>query len=256
MALLIASCVAVLAIGLTIVALLEVNATGIRFRQALYFAPLKVIYRIDTHRLRRARPGDGAAIYVISEQSKLDPAIYMALLPEHTLHVLDPASAGNWLVQTFRTLARSVVFDKEHMIANRRLVRHLKGGGKLAVYLPEGVEPDAAGFRLYRAVTLLARKSNARVVPLHLKNGRFLPSSFTPATKAPRQRFPALSVHALPGRRIDTLLEKAGRRLCDTGQRPVRPHGARACRYGRHLARPVSRLCRGSQNLRPQPDHP
>jgi acyl-[acyl-carrier-protein]-phospholipid O-acyltransferase/long-chain-fatty-acid--[acyl-carrier-protein] ligase len=213
MAVIFASCMAILAIGLVAVALLEMNATGIRFRQALYFAPLKVIYRIDTHRLRRAKRLDGATIYVISEQSRLDPAIYMALLPEATLHVLDPASADNWLVQTFRTLARSVVFDKEHMISNRRLVRHLKGGGKLAVYLPEDVEPDAVGFRLYRAVTLLARKSNARIVPLHLKNGRFLPSSFTPAAKAPRQRFPALSVHALPGKRIDALVEKAGRRF-------------------------------------------
>lgn len=211
MALAIAACVAVLAIGLVVVALLEMNATGIRFRQALYLAPLKIVYRIDTHRLRRANSGDGATIYAISEQSKLDPALYLALLPEETLHVLDPASADSWLVQTFRTLARSVVFDKEHMIANRRLVRHLKGGGKLAVYLPEGVEPDATGFRLFRAVTLLARKSNARIVPLYLRNGRFLPSSFTPAPKAPRQRFPILSVHALPGRRIDSLTEKAGR---------------------------------------------
>ncbi|WP_246717230.1 AMP-binding protein [Oricola nitratireducens] len=211
MALVVAACVAVLVTGLVTVALLEMNATGVYFRQALYFAPLKVIYRIDTHRLRRPRRADGPVIYAICEQSKLDPAIYMALLPDDTLHVLDPASAGSWLVQTFRSLARSVVFDKEHMIANRRLVRHLKGNGRLAVYFPEDVEPDPVRFRLYRAVTLLARKSNARIVPLHLKNGRFLPSSFTPASKAPRHRFPALSVHALPAERIDALIEKAGR---------------------------------------------
>ncbi|GAB4349672.1 MAG: AMP-binding protein [Oricola sp.] len=212
MALVIASCVGILVIGLAGVALIEMNATGTSFRQALYFAPLKVIYRIDTHRLRRAKTGSGGAtIYAISEQSKLDPAIYMALLPNDTLHVLDPASAGSWLVQTFRALARSVVFDKEHMISNRRLVRHLKGGGKLAVYLPEGVEPDATGFRLFRAVALLARKSNARIVPLHLRNGRFLPSSFTPPSRAPRRRFPSLSVHALRGETLDSLREKAGR---------------------------------------------
>ncbi|MFZ2101937.1 MAG: AMP-binding protein, partial [Oricola sp.] len=150
-------------------------------------------------------------IYMICERSRLDPAIYMAVLPEDTLHVLDPASAGSWLVQTFRALAKSVVFDKEHIVANRRLVRHLKGKGKLAVYLPEAVEPDDVNFRLYRAVALLARKSNARVVPLFMKNSRFLPSSFTPASQAPRQRFPALAVHALPAERIDTLVETYGR---------------------------------------------
>lgn len=210
MALVFASCMAILALGLVVVALLEMNATGIGFRQAIHFAPLKVLYRIDTHRIRRIRAGRGPVIYVICEQSRLDPTVYLALLPDTTLHVLDPASADSWLVQTFRSLARSVVFDKEHMIANRRLVRHLKGNGELAVYLPDNVEPDPAGFRLYRAVALLARKSNAKVVPLHLKNARFLPSSFTPASKAPRRLFPALSVHALPAATLDALRERAG----------------------------------------------
>lgn len=211
MALVIAIIAAALAVGLAAAALAEIRSNGIGLRRALYFAPLKLLYRIDTHRMRRAKRTDGAVIYVISEQSRLDPAIFMALLPGETLHILDPACAGSWVVQSFRTLARSVVFDKEHMVTNRRLVRHLKGKGKLAVYLPGSVEPDAATFRLYRAVTLLARKSNAQIVTLQLKNARFLPSSFTPASRAPRQRFPALSVHALAPERIDTLVEHAGK---------------------------------------------
>ena len=202
---------AVLSAALIGIALLEMNRLNIRFRQALYFAPLKLIYRIDTRGARHMNDADGPVIYAISEQSKLDPAICQALLPETTLHVLDPASADNWVVQLFRTLSRSVIFDKEHLVANRRLLRHLKGKGRLAVYLPAAVEPDEAGMRLYRAVTLLARKSNAKVVPVFIGNSRFLPSSFTPASKAPRKRFARLSVHALPAERIDALVEKAGK---------------------------------------------
>jgi acyl-[acyl-carrier-protein]-phospholipid O-acyltransferase/long-chain-fatty-acid--[acyl-carrier-protein] ligase len=204
-------CIAVIAAGLAVAALREMSNSGNDFRQALYFAPLKLIYRIDTRAMPRARDADRPVIYTISEQSKLDPAVYMALLPGDTLHILDPASAGNWLVETFRAVAKSVVFDREHMVSNRRLLRHLKGNGRLAVYFPENVEPDSKEFRLYRAVALLARKSNARVVPFHLKNARFLPSSFTPASKAPRRRFPKLSVHTLPAERLDRLVEKTGR---------------------------------------------
>lgn len=203
--------VAALAAALIGIALLEMNRLNILFRQALYFAPLKLIYRIDTRGARHMNDADGPVIYAISEQSKLDPAICQALLPEATLHVLDPASADNWLVQLFRTLARSVIFDKEHLVANRRLLRHLKGKGRLAVYLPAAVEPDPAGMRLYRAVTLLARKSNAKVVPVFIGNSRFLPSSFTPASQAPRKRFAKLSIHALPAERIDALVEKSGK---------------------------------------------
>jgi len=211
MGLIVALIVGLLAAALVGVALLEMNRLKIRFRQAIYFAPLKLIYRIDTRGARHMNEAAGPVIYAISEQSKLDPAICQALMPEDTLHVLDPASADDWLVQTFRTLAKSVVFDKEHLVANRRLLRHLKGKGRLAVYLPAAVEPDAAGMRLYRAVTLLARKSNASVVPVFIDNSRFLPSSFTPARRAPRKRFAKLSVHALPAERIDTLVEKAGK---------------------------------------------
>lgn len=204
--------VAVVAIFVGIAAR-EARRLGTGFRQALYFTPLKLIYRIDTRGARRLNDSRRPVIYVICEQSKLDPVICQAILPEDTLHVLDPASAESWLVQSYRTLARSVVFDKEHMVANRRLVRHLKGNGRLAVYVPDAVEPDAAGMRLIRAITLLARKSNAHVAPIFVRNGRYLPGSFTPSTRAPRTLFPRLSVHALAPERIDTLVEKAGRQF-------------------------------------------
>ena len=202
-------CIAAIAVLWVAIALREVNATAITFRQAMYFTPLKLIYRIDTSRLGRHKEAARPIIYAISEQTTQDAAIYQALLPEDTLHVLDPASAGSWLVQLFRPLAKSIVFDREHMAANRRLLRHLKGNGRLAVYFPENVEPSAREFRLYRAVALLARKSNAHVQPLFLRNARFLPSSLTPAGKAPRRRFAALSLHTLPAERLTGLVEKA-----------------------------------------------
>ncbi|MGB7431019.1 MAG: AMP-binding protein [Ahrensia sp.] len=182
----------------------------ISWRQAVHYAPLKIIYRIDAHRLIGTAKTRGPVIYAISEQSKLDAAVLLALLPNDTLHVLDPPSAKTWLVDTYRALARSVVFDKDHMIRNRRLVRHLKGKGRLAVYFPENVEPNDENFRLFRAVTLLARKSGAQIVPVHMRGGRFLPSSYTAAEKAPRRRFPALTFYTLPAQTIASLKAKAG----------------------------------------------
>lgn len=183
---------------------------NISWRQALHYTPLKIIYRIDGHRLINTAQTSGPVIYAISEQSKLDAAIMLALLPNDTLHVLDPPSAETWLVSTFRELTRSVVFDKDHMIKNRRLVRHLKGKGRLAVYFPENVEPSSENFRLFRAVTLLAQKSGAQIVPIHLRGGRFLRSSYTSVDKAPRQFFPALTVYTLPPQTVKSLKEKAG----------------------------------------------
>ncbi|MEL6436378.1 MAG: AMP-binding protein, partial [Pseudomonadota bacterium] len=198
-------------LGLAVLALLEMRELGITWVQALALAPLKALFRIDTHGLSAQSRRCGPVIYAISEQSKLDPAVCLAALPNDTLHVLDPVSAQHWPTSWYRDLARTVVFDKEKMISNRRLVRHLKGGGRLAVYFPAGVEPDAKTFRLYRAITLLARMAGARIEPIHIRNARFLPSSFTPASKAPRQRFPELSIHALPAMDMNALIEARGR---------------------------------------------
>ncbi|MEO1701621.1 MAG: AMP-binding protein [Pseudomonadota bacterium] len=203
--------IATVALGLFAIALVDVRTIGISWKQALCLSPLSALYRFDNSSLSASNRAKRPIIYAISEQSRLDPALYMASLPEETLHVLDPASANFWPTSWFRDLARTVVFDKEKMIANRRLLRHLKGGGRLAVYFPTGVEPDRKTFRLYRAVTLLARKSGARVVPIHTRGARFLPSSFTPSTKAPRQRFARLRTHTLPAMDMAAIIEQRGR---------------------------------------------
>ena len=211
MVLAIAIVCAVLAAGVLAVTLLEMRLSGTSVSQSLFLAPFRILFRLDTHSLRPVRNTPGPVIFAISAQSRLDSALMQALLPEDTLHVLDPGSAAHWPVAQARPLARSVVFDKEKMIANRRLIRHLKGKGRMAVYFPADVEPDAAGLRLYRAVTVLARLTGAKIIPVHVRNARFLPSSFTPEDRAPRQRFPALTVHALPAQPIDDTVEKKGR---------------------------------------------
>ncbi|MEN0001332.1 MAG: AMP-binding protein [Pseudomonadota bacterium] len=200
-----------LVFGLAVIALIDVRTIGNSWKQAFWLAPIKALYRLDNSDLADANKARGPVIYAISEQSLMDPAIFLASLPDDTLHVLDPASASSFPTSWFRELARTVVFDKEKMIGNRRLVRHLKGNGRLAVYFPAAVEPDDKAFRLYRAVTLLARKSGAKIIPIYTRNARFLPSSITPASKAPRQRFAPLTVHALPAMDIQQMLKARGR---------------------------------------------
>ena len=74
------------------------HGRGIRFRQALLYLPLKLIYRIKDDALRQARDAEAPVIYVISHQSRLEPALMLSLLPDQTLHILDDASAkAFWL---------------------------------------------------------------------------------------------------------------------------------------------------------------
>ncbi|MBL8579339.1 MAG: AMP-binding protein [Mesorhizobium sp.] len=183
---------------------------GIGVRQAFLYAPLKLLYRISDTRMAAAAKADAPVIYAISHQSKLDPAVMLSLLPEQTLHILDEDSAKSIWLEPWRELARTITFNAQHVFVSRRLVRVLKGKGRLAVYLPDEVEPDTKSFRLVRAIARIAVQADAKIVPVFIANGRYVHSSLTPRARAPRRFLPKLSIAALPPMTITELVERAG----------------------------------------------
>ncbi|TWG90924.1 acyl-[acyl-carrier-protein]-phospholipid O-acyltransferase/long-chain-fatty-acid--[acyl-carrier-protein] ligase [Mesorhizobium sp. J18] len=183
---------------------------GLGFRQAMLYAPLRALYRIDDRDMAQARAADAPVIYAVSHQSQLDPALMLAILPDDTLHILDERSARSIWLDPWRELARTIAFNTGHVFVSRRLVRHLKGKGRLAVYFPDETEPDAKSFRLYRAVARIATKAEARVVPIFVGGSRYTPFSLTPPHRAPRRLLPRLVIKALEPMTISELLIRGG----------------------------------------------
>ncbi len=180
------------------------------YPQALAWLPLKLAYRIDDTSLVGHTDQNGPLIYVISHQSRMDPALMLARLPSDTLHMLDPRSVSHPLTNWFRPLARSTVFGADKVLKNRRIFSQLSMGARIAVYMPHQVEPDHKTFRLYRAVAHMAKAANAKVITIHPGGARFLPSSHYPANEMPPSRFPKLRLAARPAETIDGLMAKAG----------------------------------------------
>jgi acyl-[acyl-carrier-protein]-phospholipid O-acyltransferase / long-chain-fatty-acid--[acyl-carrier-protein] ligase len=139
----------------------------IDLRQAILYAPLKLLFLVRDDRLPESDP-DRGTLYVVSHRSRLDPAFMLTLLPSDTLHILDHEAATAWWMEPFRELARTIPFNATHVFVSRRLVRILRGNGRIAVYLPENPEPDTRSFRLFRAVARIALKADAAVVPVRL----------------------------------------------------------------------------------------
>lgn len=191
-------------------AVVQMSRLGLPFSQALLYAPLKFLYRIDDKSLILARRTGAPVIFIVSHQSRLEPALMLSILPSETLHILDESSASSTWLEPFRSLAPTIAFNARHVFVSRRLVRRLKAGGKLAVYMPEGVEPDQRGFRLYRAIARIAARSNARIVPIVVDGTRQLPFSLAPPDKAPRMLFPRLRIGALERRTVEELVKRAG----------------------------------------------
>jgi acyl-[acyl-carrier-protein]-phospholipid O-acyltransferase/long-chain-fatty-acid--[acyl-carrier-protein] ligase len=192
-------------------ALYIVARLGLSFRQAILYVPLKIAYRIDDSLLRAVRKAESPVIYVVLHQSRLDPALMLSLLPPETLHILDSESARSIWLEPWRELARTIEFKAHHVFVSRRLVRHLRGKGRLAVYLPDEVEPDAKAFRLYRAVARIATKSDAKIVPIFVAGSRHSWFSLTPAAIAPRKVLSKLAITALTPTSIAELRERPNR---------------------------------------------
>jgi acyl-[acyl-carrier-protein]-phospholipid O-acyltransferase/long-chain-fatty-acid--[acyl-carrier-protein] ligase len=198
----------VMAAAYAAMAILQMLRLGISAQQALLYVPLKLVYRIHDWRMRDARKIAAPVIYAVTHQSRLDPALMLALLPDDTLHILDEASAKSPWLEPWRVLARTIAFNAKHVFLSRRLVRFLKGGGRLAVYLPDNVEPDVNSYRLFRAVARMAVQADAKIVPIFIGGARHLPFSLSPATKAPRRLFPGLSISVLEPMTIQQLMER------------------------------------------------
>ncbi|WFP61968.1 AMP-binding protein [Mesorhizobium sp. WSM4904] len=191
-----------------LIGVIETFRLDLRFTQALLYVPFKLAYRIADDRIRIARNARTPVIYVVSHQSRIEPALMLSLLPDDTLHILDDASARSPWLEPWRELGRTIAFNAEHVFVSRRLVRVLKGKGRLAVYLPDTVEPDTKSFRLFRAITRIAMQADARIVPIFVAGSRDLPVSLTPKDKAPRHWFPRLSLSALEPMTIAELVAR------------------------------------------------
>jgi acyl-[acyl-carrier-protein]-phospholipid O-acyltransferase/long-chain-fatty-acid--[acyl-carrier-protein] ligase len=181
---------------------------GISFHQAFLFLPLKLLHRI-TVPSRLALQSTPPVIYAVLHQSRLDPALMLSLLPEDTLHILDERSARSAWLEPWREMARTIAFNPRHVFVSRRLVRHLRGRGRLAVYFPDGIQPNTQAYRLYRAVAKIAAAAEARVVAISVQGSRRTLHSLTPEHRG--FGLPRLSVNALEPMTIAELVAASPR---------------------------------------------
>lgn len=205
-----------LAVAWLLVALIDKMRLGLGLTQALLYVPLKLAWRIDDAGMKAARRAEAPVIYAITHQSRIDPAIMLSLLPEDTLHILDEVSARTHWLEPWRELARTIAFNAEHVFVSRRLVRVLKGRGRLAVYIPVAVEPDVKSFRLYRAVARIAVQAGARVVPVFIGGAADLPLPLTTTDGARRRWFPRLRVSVLEPLTVDDLMARSGEQAANS----------------------------------------
>jgi acyl-[acyl-carrier-protein]-phospholipid O-acyltransferase/long-chain-fatty-acid--[acyl-carrier-protein] ligase len=177
--------------------------------QALAYTPLALIWRIDARTLRDANE-PGPMIYVVTHRSSLDPALMLSLLPEDTLHILDGYSSNAAWLEPWRSLARTATFNPEHIFVSKRLVRVLRGGGRLCVYMPAEITPESRSFSLYRAVARIAQRADARIMPIHVAERGKAPRHAEAGEVVGRAPLAGLRIKALQPATIADLVAREG----------------------------------------------
>src|SRR5690606_30093505 len=76
----------------------------ISFHQGALYAPLAALWRVDATALEDTADDEGPILYIVSHQSRLDPALMLSLLPEDTLHILDDRAARSIWLEPWREL--------------------------------------------------------------------------------------------------------------------------------------------------------
>lgn len=181
---------------------------GISFHQAFFLVPLKALHRIETGSLP-SRPSEPPVLYAVLHQSRLEPALMLSLLPDQTLHMLDERSARSTWLEPWREMARTIAFNPRHVFVSRRLVRHLRGRGRLAVYFPAGIVQDTRAYRLYRAVAKIAAAADARIVAVAVQGSEATLLSLVPGV--PRSPLAKLRVSALEPATMAELVARSAR---------------------------------------------
>lgn len=199
--------VALVALYVALAAWLSVSRK-MTFRQAVFYLPLKILYRVDDTSISEAQGATAPVIYVVTHQSRLDPAMMLSLLPADTLHILDAASSKAAWLEPWRELARTIAFNTEHLFVSRRLVRHLRGRGRLAVYLPEAEDPMPPRLQsLYRAVARIAGRGEASVVAIYVHGHRRERPKVIRADAVHFGLFRKLTISALPPVKLGDVAE-------------------------------------------------
>lgn len=180
---------------------------GLAPQQAILYAPLKLVRRIDDGSVEVARSAEAPVIYAVSHSSLLDPTLMLSLLPGDTLHILDETAARSMWLEPWRDISRTIVFNARHVFVSRRLVRRLRGNGRIAVYFPASIRRDTKQFRLFRAVAKIATRAEARIVAIAVADSRGDPQGEPPYE---RGALSPVVVRALAPMSVEQLVERAG----------------------------------------------
>ncbi len=168
----------------------------------------KLFYRVEVRGLENyhaARQSERPILLIANHVSLLDGPLIDLFIPGKTTFMIDSrqiVGLRKWLLK----LADYVAVDMLSAIATKHLIKALKAGKQCMIF-PEGrITTTGSLMKVYDGTAVVAEKTGAIVVPIHIEGAQFSKFSYLDGTRAAwvRQRwFPKVTLTILPPTEIE-----------------------------------------------------
>jgi acyl-[acyl-carrier-protein]-phospholipid O-acyltransferase/long-chain-fatty-acid--[acyl-carrier-protein] ligase len=178
---------------------------------SIYF---RVFHRMEVRGLENVAKAGNRMILAPNHTSFLDGPLALALTDLNPVFAVNTDIATRWWVRPFLARTRAMPMDPTKPIGTRTLVRTIEAGDPVVIF-PEGrISVTGSLMKVYDGAAMVADKTGASVVPVHIDGLERSPLSRMKDTQVRRKLFPKVVVTIGEPRAIsvDQDLRGAGRR--------------------------------------------
>ena len=157
----------------------------------------ETFHGVDVSGLEHVAEAGDRAVVVVNHQSFMDGCFVAAFLPGAPVFAVNIHTARRWWARLFLSAVQYFAVDPANPFSTRTMVAAVKSGQTLVVF-PEGrITTTGALMKVYEGAGMVADKSGAKLLPVHIDGAQFSPLSRM-AGRMPRRLFPRLSLAVLP----------------------------------------------------------
>ena len=174
---------------------------------------LNFVYDVKVIGLENLKNLQGNAIIISNHTSFLDAVLLWVYIPTELHFAIDTQVSKQWWIQPFLHLFKYIPISPANPMGVKSIIAEVKAGKRMVIF-PEGrITTTGALMKIYPGPAMIAAKSDAQLVPIHLEGSQFsLFSRFGTQLKTRPQSKITITVQAPKKLQVDeTLIGKAKR---------------------------------------------
>lgn len=182
--------------------------------RALLKSLLIFFYRVEVKGLEHYDKAGDRVLIIANHQSFLDAVLLAVFLPEKPMFAINTYIAKQWWIKPFLSIAHTFPINPTNPMATKSLIDEIKRDRKCVIF-PEGrITVTGSLMKVYEGPGLIADKSGAKVLPVHIEGAQYTPFSRLRG-KVRLRWFPKITLEMLPPRDfvVDEALKGRKRRV-------------------------------------------